>query len=201
MALPTSKQQASGEYTPLDAGTYQAALRKIRLEVCTEFNTGSFNGGEGLRFQGATLEWGIEDDTFTERFVKVSTNERAKFFNRISALLGRDLTEDDEITWKINPAARRDATLDNYFKASEDSDETGDDGEPKFKKGDWVLKGHSQDGVIGDLDDLLINGESIIGRECLLVVKVNDKGYNRAEAGAASPLPKTRRPKPQGMPS
>ena len=218
-ALPTSKQEAKGEYTPLDAGTYQARLKSIDLDINSEFKTENFNDGKGLRFQGCTLTWDLDGDEYREMFVKVSTHEKAKFYNRISSLLGRDLTNEDEIDWRLSPQARTDATIDEYWKpdeniyqSAEDEEKTttdvdeaarDDKGEPIIvhKKKEWVYKGSRDDGVIGHVDDLLINGESLIGKECLLVLKVNEKGYNRSDAGAGSPLPKSRAKKPAGAPN
>jgi hypothetical protein len=223
MALPTSKQTTSGgEFTPFDPGTYQVALKRIDLDIFKEYETDSFNNGDGLRYQGCTFVWDIDGDEYRERFVKVSTNERAKFFNRVSALLGRDLTDDDQLDWQINPRATTNAEFDSYFRPNdhvyeaEDGNERGtykveeakvdEGGKPviKYENGKWVHRGHENDGISGALDDLKINGESLYGKACFLVLKVNKKGYNACDAGAASPLPKGGRraqPIPAGMPT
>ncbi len=42
-----------------------------------------------------------------------------------------------------------------------------------------------------------MNGESVLDKDCLIALIVNDAGYNRAKAGAATALPKTRKARPQ----
>lgn len=223
MALPTIKKaSSSGEYTPLEAGTYEATLKRIDLEILTEFETKQFNNGDGLRFQGCTMIWDIEGEEYRDRFIKISLNNRAKFFNRISALLGRDVEDDaDTLGWGLSEHAIRDAEYDDYFRANnadfyeakeegrfgtyklEDA-KLGNDGKPvvKVKKGEYLHLGHKHDGVVGTLDSLTVNGENLYGKGCLLVLKVNGQ-YNKSEAGAASPLPRkqARRPVPAGAPA
>jgi hypothetical protein len=225
MGLPTSKQEKSSEFVPFEEGTYKVSLKKIDLDICSEYKTENFNNGKGLRYQSATLTWDIDGDEYREQFVKVSTNEKAKFYNRICALLGRDLTSEDQLGWELGKNSNTNAEYDDYFKPDQDiyakqsggtttdlkeAELTEPDAEGKqspiivHKKKEWVLKGQHRDGVIGYVTDLTVNGETLLGKECLLVLKVNEKGYNRADAGAASPLPKQgqqRRGKPVGAPN
>lgn len=186
--LPTTINDANGEYEAIEPGTYEVQLKSIDLEISTEYKS-------DLRYQSAVLTWDVDGEEFREKFVKVSLHEKSKFFNRISSLLGRDLTPTDQVAWSVSPQATTNNTIDTYYKADKDEPENN------AKKGDWVKTGEKASGVTGHLDDLLINGESILGRSCLLVLEVNDSGYNRAKAPAGSPLPKARRPKPVGAPA
>lgn len=193
MALPTSKQK--NEFTPIEPDNYEVGFKRLVLTTEKEFQTEAFNNGEGLRFQAAEFTWDVDGEEWTERFVKVSTNENAKFYNRITAVFGRKLTEEDVIAWGVNDAAQKNLPLDDYYKAPED------DPENDIKKGQWVHKGESFTGIEGPVDSLTINGEELIGKRCLLQIDVNDKGYNRAKAQAAAPLPKRSKPQPAQAPA
>lgn len=184
MALPTSKQKT--EFTPIEAGNYQAKLKGFYLDTAKEYMTDDLNDGDGLRFQAAELTWDFGDDlTWTEKFVKVSTNEKAKFYNRICALLGRELTAEDVIGWEIASDAQQNLPLDNYFKPDEDDAEKG------HTKGKWFIAGDTKyEGVKGGVTALTINGENLIGKSCMLELGINKSGYNSAKAAAATTLPK-----------
>lgn len=217
MALPTSKKSSTGDYTPLEAGTYEATLRRIDLDIQQEFETAKLNDGDGFRFQGCAMIWDIEGEEYRDKFIKVSLNERAKFFNRVSALLGRKVEDDtDTFEWNLSADAVTDAEYDDYFKASNsdfyehaeqgrfgtykfEEARMGDDGKPvvKVKKGDYLHLKRQQDGVLGSLESFIINGEDMYGKSCLLVLEVNGQ-FNKSGAGAASPLPRKqgRRPQP-----
>lgn len=194
MGLPTSKQVSNSEFTPIDAGVYTVTLKSIGLDIYKEYQSEGFNNGDGLRYQGCTLFWDVDGEEYREMFVKVSMNERAKFYNRMSALFGKDIGEDDDMQWTLDEKARQNAEYDNYFKASKNDD----DG--KYEAGDFVHKGHEHDGIVGLVKSLSVNETELIGKSCLLNLKLNAKGYNRADAGAASPLPKARK-RPEGAPS
>lgn len=191
MALPTSKQE--GSFEAFDEGTYEVGLKGIYLELNTEFESSSFNNGEGLRFQGSAITWDVDGTDWTERFVRLSTAGNAKFFNRLSALLGRDLTVDDKIEWGLAEDAQKNHPIDQYYQLKEDDPELG-------KKGTYVLKSDEPDysGVVGNVTSLKVNGEEMLGRSCFLKIDKKANGYNAAKAGAASPLPKkSNRSKPQ----
>ena len=223
MALPTSKKASDSTFTPFEPGTYQVALKRIDLDICAEYDTRAFNNGDGLRFQGCTMVWDIDGEEYRERFVKISLDNRAKFFNRLSALLGRDVKdEEDTLDWGVSAQANTKAEYDDYFRAAQgdfyestepnrlgtyktEEAKIGDDGKPvlKLKKNDYLHLGHKTDGIVGALDHLKINGDNLYGKGCFLVLKPNGN-YNKSEAGAASPLPKqgsTRRPVPVGAPT
>lgn len=196
MPLPTGKQ--TSDITKIEEGNYQSRLKGITLQVEKEYQTEAFNDGEGLCYQACTLIWDVDGEEFWDKFVRVSLNEQAKLYNRLAALLGRDLTEEDQVEWKVNKEAEKNIALDKYYKANRDDPEQG------IKRGQWVITGEPEyDGIEGNVDDLLINGESVIGKECLLQIGVNAKGYNKADSSAAKPLPKrgartnTRTPQPQ----
>lgn len=190
MALPSSKQD--NDFTPIEAGNYEARLTALFLAPATEYMTkDTFNEGEGLRFQAAELTWDFGDGiTWTEKFVKVSTNEKAKFYNRLCALLGRELTAEDEIGWDLAPDIKRNLPLDDYFKPDKDDPEKG------HVKGKWFVAGDTKyEGYEGNVIALKVNGENLIGKSCMLELGVNAKGYNTAKAGAATTLPKKPAPR------
>jgi hypothetical protein len=194
MALPTSKQESA--YTPIEAGNYEAKLKSLYLDTAKEYMTDDQNEGEGLRYQSAEFTWDFgEDLTWTEKFVKVSTNDGAKFYNRICALLGRELVggdDGDKIGWDLATDVIANLPLDHYFKPTEDDPEKG------HVKGKWFITGETTfDGVKGNVLGLSVNGENLIGKSCMLELTINKKGYNAAKAAAATMLPKkptTRKP-------
>jgi len=202
MALPTSKQENTFE--TIDPGNYEVRLKGLYLDTAKEYMTDDLNDGEGLRFQAAEFTWDFGDElTWTEKFVKVSTNEKAKFYNRICALLGRELTAEDKIGWDVAPDAARNLPLDAYFKPDEDDAEKG------HVKGKWFISGDTTfDGVKGNVLALTINDENLIGKSCMLELGVNKKNYNNAKAAAATTLPKKPTPRkataaaaPAGIPT
>lgn len=185
MALPTGKQESN--FQAIEEGNYHARLKAITLQVDSEYETKEkFNGGDGLCYQAGTMIWDVDGEEFEDRFIRISTNEQAKFYNRLSALIGRELTETDKLEWKINKKADTKIALDQYYRASKDDPANG------IHKNQWVVTSDEPlyEGIEGYVDDLLINGESVLGRECLLQLGKNKKGYNVADSSAASPLPK-----------
>lgn len=191
MALPRSKQVSSNTPPITEPGNYEATLKALNLNTAKEFDTDHFNNGDGLRFQAIELTWDIDGVELTEKFVRVSTDERAKLYNRMTALLGRELTEEDEIDWGVAEEAEQNHPLDVYYKAREDDDELG------VKKGQFVLKEEEPkyNGIVGALQHLKVSGENLIGKSCLLDIIINKNNYNRVKA--ATPLPKSRARKPQ----
>lgn len=184
-ALPSGKQASTIQ--AMEEGNYQARLKAITLQVDSEFDTKEkYNDGDGLCFQGGTMVWDVDGEEFQDRYIRISTNERAKFFNRLSALIGRDINDTDVLEWKINKKAETKIALDQYYKASKDDPATG------VKKGQWVITDDEPlyEGIEGLVDDLLVNGESLLGRECLLQIGKNKNGYNIADSSAAAALPK-----------
>jgi hypothetical protein len=169
--LPTTKQ-TNTEYEVLDAGTYQATLKSLDLEINQEYQS-------TLRYQGIQFTWDIDGSTIVEKFVRVSMNERATFYKRASSLFGRPITEEDSLEWKLSPKANVGLTIDKYKKAEDKT---------------FTHLGELDEGIHGHVDDLLINGESVLGKQCFLNLKVNDAGYNRVES--STPLPKAKA-KPQ----
>lgn len=184
MALPTSKQENTFE--AIEPGNYEVRLTSLYLDTAKEYMTDDLNEGEGLRFQAAELTWDFGDGlTWTEKFVKVSTNEKAKFYNRICALLGRDLTGEDEIGWKLAKDTLSNLPIDEYFRPDKDDAEKG------HVKDKWFIAGDTKfEGVKGNVIELTVNGENLIGKSCMLELGINKKGYNTAKAAAATTLPK-----------
>ena len=192
MALPRGKQESNNTPPIEEPGNYEDRLKALNLTTAKEFGTETeFNNGDGLRFQAIELTWDIDGIDLTEKFVRVSTNEKAKLFNRISALLGRDLNDKDELDWGVNANAETNHPLDQYYKASKD------DPENNIKKDDYVLTEDNPkyEGIEGALDYLKVNGEDLIGKSCLVNVVINKNNYNRVKE--TTPLPKTSRAKPK----
>ena len=189
MALPT--KMTTSDFEAYEAGPYEVTLKALELDTDTEYQT-------DLRYQSAVFHWDMGDgEEFRERFVKVSLNPRSKFFNRVSALLGRPLTEDDDVEWELNEFAIKDADLDEY-RGKQDTDP-----DSSVIADRYVKTGENRTGIQGKVDTLAINGGNIIaGPACILTLEVNDKGYNRAGASAASAIPvkKAARKKPAGAP-
>lgn len=183
MALPTGKQESN--FKAIEPGNYEARLKGMTLQVNTEYESQKFNDGDGLAYQACTLIWDVDGDEFRDAFIRVSMTDNSKLYNRFSALLGRDLTETDVIEWKVAKEAVTNYALDQYYKASKDDPEKG------VKRGQYVLTGDPvYEGIEGAVEDVLINGESLFGRSCLLQIGKNERGYNTATAKAAAPLPK-----------
>lgn len=182
MALPSGKQES--KYETIEPGNYPATLKMANLNVAKEFDSDQFNNGEGLIYQAIELTWDVDGTDWTEKFIKVSMHEKAKLYNRFSALLGRKITEADEIHWGVAKEAETDKDLDEYYKAQ------ANDPAEAIKKGDWVWTGSSTDGIVGAVHSIKVNDTELIGATCLLELDINKGGYNRAAASAASALPK-----------
>lgn len=215
MALPTStKQESSFEAIP--QGNWKATLKGINLDIYKEYQTDNYNNGEGIRYQGVQLIWQVGDQEFHDSFINLRVGDkRTKLRNRLDALLDRELA-DDELEWVVNPAAKQDLVYDDYMRASnekdfyEHSDENkfgtyerdeakfDEDGEPiiKIRRGEYYIFKELTDGINGKVDDLKINGESILGKSCYMKLTVKN-GYNRANASAATPLPQDAPPSRQ----
>lgn len=192
MALPTSKQEST--YEALDEGTYEVTLKAIYLSPERAYQSDSFNNGDGLRYQAGALTWDVDGTEWIERFVRISLAGNSKFFNRLSALVGRDIVggdEGDKVDWGLAADAEKTLPIDDYYQLDKDDPELG-------KKGTYVFKETTFDGVKGNVKSLKVNDDEMLGRSCLLKIDKKANGYNAAKQGAASPLPKknTRKPTP-----
>lgn len=194
MALPSSKQESTFE--AFDEGTYEVTVTALTLSIERAYQSDHFNNGDGLRYQGISITYDVDGTEWIERFVRVSTAGNAKFFNRLSALLGRDLTTDDRITWDLAKDVKENLPIDEYYQLDKDDPELG-------KKGTYIHKETTFTGVEGNVTGLKVNGEEMIGRSCLLKIDKKANGYNAAKQGAATPLPKksTRKPQPMEAPA
>lgn len=151
-----------------DPGTYVFALTAIIIDEGSEFDDKS------KKFPQARLIWEDADgDTFSDSFVRIPLgfrlNDKAKWTNRLSALVGRPLTDED--------AKRLSIDLGDYILSYDDLaaavSEVGDNGRPAFIK----------------VTALTFDGESLFGRQAQMTLGVNAKGYNTCAAAGASPLP------------
>ena len=161
--LPTSIKSNKGG-TGVPAGTYPATLTSAKLHINREYQS-------DCRYQAIALTWSIEGsrDAFVEKFVRLTLHERGTLANRLAALLGRPLTKDDAIDWRLADDAQTDAEIDRYDKDL------------------LIVEATERVGVVGDLEQLLINGEPMIGRSCMLSVTLTADGWNRCSANGASP--------------
>ena len=175
--LPTTMQPKP---KALPAATHVATFLGARLHVATEYQS-------DCRYQAVELSWSIEGSSkpFVERFVRVTLHPKGTLYNRISALIGRDLTEDDVIDWIVADDAQVDAQVDVYDRDTLEVMDTEDTG------------------VVGELDDLTVNGSTVLGLPCLLKLTISGNGYNRCDSSGASPLPKrmSREPSRSPLPS
>jgi len=165
--LPTSTKPKTAN---IPTGTHPAILTSANLHVATEYQNPA-------RYQAIELRWVVDEmpDAFAERFVRVTLHERGTLANRISALLGRPLTPDDRIDWVLASNAIKDAEVDVYDRNT------------------LVIERTDRTGVSGALDDLRVNGESLIGQACLLTITTNADGWPRCVANGAVPMPTTSR--------
>lgn len=190
MALPSGKQVS--DFKAIEPGNYVVELTGITLQVASEYKSDAYNDGDGLCYQSCTLHWHVDSDVeggeeYRENFVKVSLHEKSKLYNRLAALYGQEIPADG-IEWKLAKDIERGIALDSYYRS---------DGKDGNKKDTWVVDADktTYDGLEGTVDDLLIDGVSVIGRECMLQIGVKESGYNTAKAGAAAVLPKRGRGK------
>ena len=151
-----------------DPGTYKFKLVEIII------NQGRDLEDRSKTFPQARFVWEDEDgDRFSDSFIKIPLgfrlNSKAKWTNRLSALVGRPLTDDDAHLLSIDLGP----DINSYDDLAEAVDEVTDSGRPAFVR-------------VVALD---YGGESLIGREAMLTLGVNARGYNTCGASGAAPIP------------
>ena len=159
----TSRQTASA----IPAETHVATLTGAKLHIATEFQSDA-------RYQAIELSWSIQGyrQPFTEKFVRFTLHEKSTLSNRIGALMGRAVRPDDEIEWDVSDDAQTGLEVDIYDRHTKAVERT------------------TRDGIIGSVEDIVFDGESILGRSCFLALAQNESGHNRAGANAATAMPK-----------
>ncbi|MDP9764901.1 hypothetical protein [Deinococcus enclensis] len=151
-----------------DPGTYKFKLAEIVIDQGSDFED------KTKTFPQARFVWEDEDgDRFSDSFVKIPLgfrlNSKAKFTNRLSALVGRPLTDEDAHLLSIDLGP----DINSYDDLADAVAEVTDSGRPAFVR-------------VVALD---FDGQSLIGREAMLTLGVNAKGYNTCGASGAAPIP------------
>lgn len=162
-----SAEGAEGRFEA-EPGTYVFTLKEIVIDQGSDFEDKS------KTFPQARLVWEDADgDRFSDSFVRIpkgfQLNDKAKWTNRLSALLGRPLTDDDAPLLTIDLGE----DIQNYDDLCDAVADKFDNGRPAFLK---VLA-------------LEFDGKSLIGRQAQLNLGQNAKGYMTCAANGASPMP------------
>ena len=172
----------SGDTNRFEAepGTYTFTLKEIIIDEGTDFDDKS------IKFPQARFVWEDADgDKFSDSFVRVpkgfQLNDKAKWTNRLSALVGRPLTDDDAhlITLDLGE------DIDSYDVLCEAVAEKQDNGRSAFLK---VL-------------ELKFDGQDLFGRQAQLTLGLNAKGYHTCAAAGAAPMPSTAGKKKKAAPT
>ncbi|GGM39674.1 hypothetical protein GCM10008956_15150 [Deinococcus arenae] len=170
ISMQSSKGQSSGDTNRFegDPGTYVFTLKEIIIDEGSDFDD------KTKTFPQARLVWEDQDgDTFSDSFVRIPLgfrlNDKAKWTNRLSALVGRPLTDDDAARVSIDLGP----DIQSYDDLAAAVGEVTDSGRKAFLK---VLA-------------LDFDGETLFGRAAQLTLGVNAKGYNTCAAAGASPMP------------
>lgn len=151
-----------------DPGTYKFKLVEIVIDQGSDFED------KTKTFPQARFVWEDEDgDRFSDSFIKIPLgfrlNSKAKFTNRLSALVGRPLTDEDAHLLSIDLGP----DINSYDDLADAVGEVTDSGRPAFVR-------------VVALD---FDGQSLFGREAMLTLGVNAKGYNTCGASGAAPMP------------
>lgn len=151
-----------------DPGTYTFALKEIIIDQGTDFEDRS------KTYPQARLVWEDSDgDTFSDSFIKIPLgfrlNDKAKWTNRLSALVGRPLTDEDAARVSIDLGD----DIGSYDDLAAAVNEKNDNGSPVFIR----------------VTALTYDGQSLFGRQAQLTLGVNAKGYNTCAAAGATPIP------------
>lgn len=171
--MPIQMQKSSGPAGDTnrfegDPGTYIFTLRDIVIDEGSDFDDKS------KVFPQARMVWEDADgDTFSDSFIRIPLgfrlNDKAKWTNRLSALVGRPLTDDDAARVSIDLGD----DIGSYDDLAAAVHEKTDSGRGAFIK----------------VAALEFDGQSLIGRQAQLTLGVNAKGYNTCAAGGATPIP------------
>lgn len=151
-----------------DPGTYIFALKEIIIDEGSDFDDRS------KKYPQARFVWEDADgDTFSDSFIRIPLgfrlNDKAKWTNRLSALVGRPLTDDDAALISIDLGE----DIGSYDDLAAAVGEVNDNGRPAFLK----------------VQALTFEGQTLFGRQAQLTLGVNAKGYNTCAAAGASPIP------------
>lgn len=167
---PSKGNEGNEDRFQADPGTYQFTLVEIVIDQGTDFEDKS------IKYPQARLVWEDADgDRYHDSFVKIpkgfQLNDKAKWTNRLAALVGRPLTDDDAMRFNLDLGEE----INSYDELCQAVEEKQDNGRPVTLK------------VLAlDFEDV-----SLFGRQALLTLGTNAKGYNTCAANGAAPLPST----------
>ncbi|GGN32385.1 hypothetical protein [Deinococcus daejeonensis] len=163
-------QQGDANSFQADPGTYVFRLVEII------FDEGSDYEDKTKKYPQANFIWEDEDgDRFRDSFLRVPLgfrlNEKAAWTNRLAALIGRPISQDEDapkISLDLGP------DINSYDDLAAAVGEVNDNGRPAFIRA-----------VALDFE-----GESLIGRQAQLTLGWNAKGTHlKCAAGGAAPMP------------
>lgn len=165
-ANKSTGESAEGRFFA-DPGTYVFQLREIVIDEGSDFDDKS------IKFPQARIVWEDADgDRFSDSFVRIpkgfQLNDKAKWTNRLSALVGRPLTDDDAPLLTLDLGE----DIGNYDDLCDAVAQKLDNGRPAFLK---VLA-------------LEFDGQSLFGRQVQLTLGVKGD-YMRCAANGAAPMP------------
>lgn len=168
--MQSNKGSANGDTNRFegDPGTYIFTLKEIVIDEGSDFEDRS------KKFPQARFVWEDGDgDTFSDSFVRVPLgfrlNDKAKWTNRLSALVGRPLTDEDASKLLLDLGE----DVGSYDDLAALVGETLDTGRGAFIR----------------VTELSFEGQTLFGRQAQLNLGVNAKGYNTCAAAGASPVP------------
>lgn len=151
-----------------DPGTYTFGLKEIIIDEGHEYDN------HDKKFPQARFVWEDADgDTFSDSFIRVPLgfrlNDKAKWTNRLSALVGRPLTDEDAPRLLLDLGE----DVGSYDDLAALVGEMLDTGRGAFIR----------------VTALTFEGQTLFGRQAQLNLGVNAKGYNTCAAAGASPVP------------
>ena len=181
ITMQANKSTAAGDTNRFEGepGTYIFTLKEIIVDEGHEYDD------HDKKFPQARFVWEDADgDTFSDSFVRVPLgfrlNDKAKWTNRLSALVGRPLTDEDAGKLLLDLGD----DVSSYDDLCALVAETLDTGRGAFAR----------------VTELTFEGQSLFGRQAQLTLGMNAKGYNTCAAAGASPLPSAGGKKKKGAP-
>lgn len=161
MAIAMQSSQGDAQGFEAEAGTYIFKLIGITVDEGSEYEDRS------KTYPQARFVWEDEEgDRFYDSFIRIPLgfrlNPKAKWTNRLAALVGRPVGDADAPKLLIDLGA----SVGNYDQLAQ------------------AVKSGSL-----EANELSYDGQSLFGRQVQLTLGTNARGYNTCGAGGASPLP------------
>lgn len=171
MAIAMQSNQSAAQGFEAEAGTYIFKLVGITVDEGSEYEDKS------KTFPQARFVWeDDEGDRFYDSFVRIPLgfrlNDKAKWTNRLAALVGRPLGDSDAPKLLIDLGD----SVGSYDQLAQ------------------VIKSGSL-----EAKELSYDGQSLFGRQVQLTLGTNARGYNTCGAAGASPLPNNGGKKRKGV--